>query len=42
MTHQPAALDAAEVAETVESVSLADERFAVPATSAVVSATAGK
>ena len=37
MTHQNAALDAADVAATVTSVSLAAERFAVTATSAVVS-----
>ena len=42
MTHQDAALDAADVAATVMSVSLAAERFAVTATSAAVSAAAGE
>ena len=37
MTNQTAALDAADVAATVMSVSLAAERFAVVATSAAVS-----
>ena len=42
MTNQNAALDAADVAATVTSVSLAAERFAVVVTSAAVSTATGQ